>query len=259
MMFIDSVLAGLNPACFSGSMNGFLGGICVLSPEVCQLLGYWWSLGGGEKVPERNLLNLRHLTPILPWMYILEMSADGSLRYRLAGSSLEEAIGRGMAGETYCNVFAATEQAAIMEELYAVSLVQSSGILRTGSFKLNSKNRFDLEVLSLPFQDPRAMGGTILVGVVRPFEYQNQGFVDKWGEFDQRVESILSIPSPRVVTANQLTSRVCDLLINFDIDLRAMDLKKVMEIDDRGLHHKYKEVPSISLDGFDQEHSSSLN
>lgn len=231
----------------------------MLSPEVCQLLGYWWSLGGGEKVPERSLLNLRHLTSILPWMYILEMSEDGSLRYRLAGSSLEEAIGRGMAGETYCNVFSATEQAALMEELYAVSLVQSSGILRTGSFKLHSKKRFDLEVLSLPFQDARAMGGTILVGVVRPFEFQNQGFVDKWGEFDQRVESILTIPSPRIVTENQLSKRVCDLLLDFDIGLRAMNLKKVIEIDDRGLHHKHKEVPSISLDHFDHSVAGTLN
>lgn len=231
----------------------------MLSSEVCQLLGYWWSLGGGEKVPERNLLDLRHLTSILPWMYILEMSADGSLRYRLAGSSLEGAIGRGMAGETYCNVFSATEQAALMEELYAVSLVQSSGILRTGSFKLHSKSRFDLEVLSLPFLDSRSMGGTILVGVVRPFEYQNQGFVDKWGEFDQRVENILTIPSPRVITTEHFSSRVDKLLKDFDINLRAMDLEKVMEIDDRGLHHKYEEVPSMSLEKFDQGLASRLN
>jgi len=231
----------------------------MLSPEVCHLLGYWRSLGGGERVPERSVLNLRHLTSILPWMFILEMSSDGALRYRLAGSSLEEAIGRGMASETYSNVFSATEQAALMEELYAVSLVQSSGILRTGSFKLHSRDRFDLEVLSLPFLDARAMGGTILVGVVRPFEYKNQGFVDKWGELDQRVESILTVPSPRVVTADNLSGRVQALLVDFEISLRAMDLKKVIEIDGLGLHHKYEEVPSLSLDRFDASISSTLN
>jgi hypothetical protein len=231
----------------------------LLSPEVCQLLGYWWSLGGGEKVPERSALDLRHLTSILPWMFILEMAADGSLRYRLAGSSLEEAIGHGMAGETYCNVFSATEQAAIMEELYAVSLVQSSGILRTGSFILNCEKRYDLEVLSLPFQDPRSMGGVILVGVVRPFEFRNQGFVDKWGEFDQRVESILAVPSPRVISTGQLSGRVNGLLDEFGIQLRAMDLKKVIEIDDKGLHHKYDEVPSLNLDKFLLVPASALN
>lgn len=231
----------------------------MLSPEVCQLLGYWRSLGGGDQVPERNVLNLRHLTPILPWMFILEMSTDGSLQYRLAGSSLEEAIGRGMAGQTYGNVFATHEQSSLMEELYAISLVQSSGVLRTGSFKLQSNNRFDLEVLSLPFADSRAMGGTILVGVVRPFEFQNQGFIDRWGEFDQQVERILTIPSPRVVTTAQFSPRVNTLLESFDIDLRVMDLKKVLEIDGLGLHHKYKEVPSISLDKFDQAPRSSLN
>jgi len=231
----------------------------VLCPEVCQLLSYWRSLGGGVTVPERNVLDLRRLTSIMPWMFILEMSPDGSLRYRLAGSLLEEALGCGMAGQTYCTVFSSTEQASIMEELYAVALVQSSGILRTGSFKLNAEANFDLEVLTLPFLDSRAMGGTILVGVVRPFEVQNRSFVDKWGEFEQRLKRIYTIPSPRIVMSSQFSGRVLGLLDELGIEMRAMDLDKVIEIDYNGLHHKYEEVPSVSLETFDQGVDGILN
>jgi len=231
----------------------------VLSSEVCQLLVYWRSLGGGKKVPERCALNLRHLTAILPWMFILEMASDGSLRYRLAGSALEEAIGRGMAGETFGHIFSDTRQAALMEELYAVALVQSCGILGTGSFKLKSDNTFDMEVITLPFLDPRAMGSTILLGVFRPFQAQNRNFVDKWGEFDQKLEKLLTIPSPRSVTASLLSLRVHSLLEELEIELRAMDLEKVMKIEGRGLNDRYPDVPSLSLDSLETARSSTLN
>lgn len=231
----------------------------MLSPEICQLLAYWCSLGGGNKAPERSALDLRHLTSILPWMFILEMSPDGSLRYRLAGSSLEEAMGHGMAGETFGEVFANSQHAALMEELYAVALVQSSGILRTGSFKLHSEVALDMEVLALPFLDARAMGSTILVGVIRPFETKNRAFVDKWGEFDQQLEKLFTIPSPRAVTLSNLSARVHTLLAEFEIELRVMDLAKVIEIDGRGLHDRYKEVPSFSLETLNPDQPSSLN
>lgn len=231
----------------------------MLSPEVCQLLGYWRSLGGGERLPERISLDLRQLTHIMPWMFILEMTEDGALTYRLAGSSLEEALGRGMAGQTYYSIFSETEQACIMEELYATALVQGSGVLRTGALKLRSKSKFDLEVLSLPFSDARAMGGVILVGVIRPFEAKNQAFVDKWGEFDQQLKRLFVIPSPRLVGTQHLSKRVCSSLSDLGVDLRVMDLPKVMEIDNSGMHHKFPEVPSVSLDAFKRSNPSVLN
>lgn len=231
----------------------------MLSPEVCQLLGYWRSLGGGERLPERAALDLRQLTHIMPWMFILEMTEDGALTYRLAGSSLEEALGRGMAGETYYNIFSKTEQACIMEELYATALVQGSGVLRTGSMKLGSQDKFDLEVISLPFNDARAMGGVILVGVIRPFEAKNHAFIDKWGEFDQQLKRLFVVPSPRIVGMPHLSGRVRSSLTALKIDLRVMDLPKVIEIDHNGMHHKFPEVPSLSLDKFRRLNPSILN
>ena len=231
----------------------------LLSPEVCQLLGYWRSLGGGERLPDRCMLDLRQLTHIMPWMFILEMRADGALVYRLAGSSLEEALGRGMSGKTYASVFSETEHATIMEELYATALVQSSGILRTGSFKIDSPDKYDLEVISLPFADARAMGGVILVGVIRPFEVASRSFIDKWGEFDEQLKRLFVVPSPRVVRLQHLSARVFQSLMDLRVDLRVMDLPRVIEIDERGMHHKFEEVPSISLDSYGEQQLYGLN
>lgn len=217
------------------------------------------SIGGGNATPARSLLDLRRLTTILPWMFILEMGDDGSLRYRLAGSSLEEAVGRGMATRTYSEIFSDHEQAAIMEELYAVALVQSCGVLRTGSLSFNDKERFAMEVLALPFAEPRAMGGTILVGVVRPFDVDNMAFVDRWGGFRQELSEILIVPSPRVLAEEQLSARVRRALAILSVKVRALDTAKLLEIDRKGGVPGLMGVPAVDLDSLTGFQSRTLN
>ncbi|MCJ9427635.1 PAS domain-containing protein [Kordiimonas marina] len=230
-----------------------------MSPELCQFLRYWRSLGGGDRVPDRNQLDLRKLTSLLSWMFILEMGKEGALRYRLSGSSLEGAVGCGMSGRVYADIFADHDQAALMEELYAVALVQSCGILRTGAFSLASGRRFDLEVLVLPFAEPRVMGGTELVGVVRPFDYQNQGFIDKWGGFEHEINSLLVVPSPRILTPKHLSPRVLGAMDRAGLEMRALDMETMLELDRLGVQEQYPDVPSLSLDAFDGPQEQSLN
>lgn len=231
-----------------------------MSPELCQLLAYWKDLCVEQKLPERTQLDLRQLTTLMPWMFILEMGKDGSLRYRLAGSSLEEAVGRGMAGRTYAEIFQDHEQAAIMEELYATALVQGCGLVRTGAFTLAADESIDLEVLALPFAESRAMGGTVLVGVVRPFDTLNQGFLDHWGQFQQHLSSLMVVPSPRIITPDQLSDRVKQALTALDVELRALDVVSVLQKFIRG--EKYpeaQEIPSIDLALLSADQEMTLN
>lgn len=231
----------------------------MLSSEVCHLLKYWRSLGGGKATPERTSLDLRKLTNLLPWMFILEMGEDGSLRYRLAGSSLEAAVGRGMAGRTYGEIFSDREQAGLMAELYAVALVQSCGVLRTGALAFDPNETFEMEVLALPFVESRAMGGTILVGVVRPFEVHNQGFTDRWGDFKHDLAEILVVPSPRVLLTSQLSPRVLAVLERLGITIKAVDVDKVLEIESKGGVSGMMGVPSVELDPMGGDQAQCLN
>ncbi len=232
----------------------------MLSPELCQLLAYWHDLGGADALPERSQLDLRRLTTILPWMFILEMGADGSLRYRLAGSSLEEGVGCGMAGKTYADIFSDHEQASVMEELYATSLVQGSGLVRTGSFSLEQDETFDLEVLALPFSDTRAMAGTVLVGVVRPFDMLNQEFSDHWGRFQHDLTTLMVVPSPRVLSREQLSDRVNAMLELIGVELRALDVPKVLALYRSGANKlPGQEIPSFDLDRLSGQQGHTLN
>lgn len=230
----------------------------MLSPELCQLLAYWNALGGAEAPPEREQLDLRQVTGLLPWMFILEMSTDGALKYRLAGSSLEEAVGRGMAGQNYADIFQDHEQASVMEELYATALVQGCGLVRTGAFSLDDTEKFELEVLTVPFSDARAFGGTVLVGVVRPFDVLNQGFMDHWGSFHQDLTTLMVVPAPRIMTPEHLSDRVNGTLDLMGVEIRALDVLKVLQLFGRGGSDDL-DVPSLDLARLSDEQQHQLN
>lgn len=227
--------------------------------ELGQFLNYWHSLGGSQKVPERKLLDLRHLTSILRWMFILELSAEGTLKFRLAGSSIEDALGCGITDRDYSDVFASAGHSGVMEELYALSMVQGCGVLRRGTFTLDGIQEHTMEVLSLPFADSRVLGGTVMVGVVKPFIYQNNSFTDRREGFKQHIESLLLVPSPQLVTVSQLPQRLHSKLMEQEIELKALDTKRLLELNATGEFWPHSEFPSYQLDQVANEMRQSLN
>lgn len=219
-----------------------------MSRELRQFLEYWYALGGGKHPPERSHLDLRQLASILRWMFILEMDESGSLKFRLAGSCIEEALGCGMTDQSYADLFSVNKNASITEELYALSLVQGSGLLRSGTFTLDNKSCMDLQVLALPFADQRAMGGAVMVGAVKPFDYNNPGFVDRRSDFDQFIDELLSVPSPRFLSEDQLSDRLAAKIKDKNVALRVLDVEAVLNSDFGGGMQENKRFPSFTSD-----------
>lgn len=219
-----------------------------MSPELRQFLEYWHSLGGGSYPPERSALDLRQLAAILRWMFILEMDGSGTLKFRLAGSCLEDAIGCDMTDQAYSDILSINEKSAITAELYALCLVQGCGLLRSGTFTLGDAMDLSLQVLALPFADRRAMGGTVMVGAVRPFAFENQSFIDQRDHFDQIIDDLLVVPSPRVVTLDQISPRVRSLMVEQKIEFKALDLKKMLQADLMTLANESFQFPSFTLE-----------
>jgi hypothetical protein len=230
-----------------------------VNTELCQFLSYWHSLGGGRIVPERKRLELRQLTAILRWMFILELSDEGTLKFRLAGSAIEDALGCGITDRDYSDVFSQSGQHDIMEELYALSVVQGCGVLRRGTFTLDGIQHHSMEVLSLPFTDPRVLGGTVMVGVVRPFNHHNNGFKDRREGFNQNIESLFLVPSPHLVTCDQLPQRLQAKITEKQLELRALDTERLLELSASGEFMPYSEFPSHQLDTFVNDMKQALN
>ncbi len=232
----------------------------MLGSEACQFLRYWCSLGGGRIIPDRSNLELRKLTSLLPWMFILEMGPDGSLRYRLVGSAIEEAMGRGMTGQAYADKFRDPEQAAMLEELYSMALVQSCGLIRSGSFYVDGDCSTQMETLVLPFSEARAMGGVVLVGYMKPFDCYNQSFSDKWGSCGMDISDILVIPAPRILDLNQLSAKAQRLLRDHDVHIEALDVHRVLEMDAAtGIDRETIKSPTLSLEKISTDQIRQLN
>jgi len=223
-------------------------GECILGPELCNFLNYWRSLGGGDQVPARRLLDLRRLTSILRWMFILEMDGDGSLRFRLAGSSLEEAVGFGMTDQTYDSIFDSTLDGGMAEELYGLSIVRGCGVLRSGVVTTDGDYFHELEVLALPFADERAMGGTVLVGAIRPIEIENQSFEDRRDTLVMSIDDMFLLPSPNLITPQQMSNRLTQLLKENGIDLRVVDMEQIFNQVEEGIVPNGQSLPSFNLE-----------
>lgn len=219
-----------------------------MGPELYNFLNYWRALGGGDGIPARRQLDLRRLTSVLRWMFILEMDNDGSLRFRLAGSSLEELIGVGMTDKTYDTIFDNSQDSGLAEEIYALSIVRACGVLRSGTVTVGGNYFHELEVLALPFADERAMGGTVLVGAIKPIEIENHTFEDRRKSLSITIDDMFLLPSPYLITPQQMPLRLTEALKDFDIDLRVLDLEKIFDGDNNGIMQFGQSLPSFNLE-----------
>lgn len=199
-------------------------------------------------MPARRLLDLRRLTSILRWMFIMEMGGDGSLKFRLAGSSLEEAMGTGMTDRSYAELFDTQVDGGLAEEIYALSIVCGCGLLRSGMLSLDGVDYQDFEVLALPFSDERAMGGTVMVAAVMPFHFENPGFSDNRDSIHIQIEDMFLIPSPGAIKPKQVHERLEALLQLQEVDLRVLDIEGLLAMNVGGIDAANSELPSHTLE-----------
>ncbi len=199
-------------------------------------------------MPSRRLLDLRRLTSILRWMFILEMDDDGSLRYRLAGSSLEEVVGVGMTDQTYDTIFDNSRDGGIAEEVYALSIVRGCGVLKCGAFTVDGDYFHELEVLALPFADERVLGGTVLVGAIRPVSVDNQIFQDRRKNLSRVIDDMFLLPSPNLITPQQITFNLANKLKEQRIDLRVLDMEQIFNRADGDIMPIDQNLPSFKLE-----------
>lgn len=226
---------------------------------VLSFLNYWRALGGGTQVPSRRSLDLRQLASVLPWMFIMEMASDGTLRFRLAGSSLESAMGVGMTDRNFDELFDTSADDGLGAEIYALSIVRGCGLLRCGSISFDGKNFQPFEVLALPFSDDRALGGTVMVAAVQPFTFENHGFTDMREEIRIRIDKMFMLPSPNIVKPEQVPVHLLEALSEQQIDLKVLDVERLMALITAGELPSGANMPSFSLESASQGIIEQLN
>lgn len=80
------------------------------APAKIEALGaYWESLAGGA-VPERALLDIARIKPLLPYVMLMELERDPFVvRYRLTGTKIDEWVGINVTGRSL-NAFVAGDR-----------------------------------------------------------------------------------------------------------------------------------------------------
>ena len=190
-----------------------------------QFLSYWDGLRGKGAPPVKELIDLKQILSLLPWVSILELAPDGTVTYRLAGSTFEAAFGTGLKGRTLYSQFADEEEGAFYQRLFSQALVAECGVLINGHARFAAEELSSFSMLALPFRTPESLGCVEYMCVVEPFTYDNHQFLDRFGSIQYFDEEIYLIPQNDLIERDTFDRTVHDMLARKDIALRYLDVQ----------------------------------
>ena len=222
-------------------------------------LRYWCGLGGGERVPARHSLDLRELPDALPWMFIANMTADGSLAFSLAGSAVQSAMGTGIINRNYGDMFDNSVDDGLGVEMYTLAIVRGCGLYRCGALTLNGQDYQSFEVLALPFADDRALGGTIMVAAIGPIDAEDRDLTSGTDNIHLDLKHMFMIPSPSFIKAEQIPAKLQKKISDQHVQPKVMDLDGFLSkvADDKVLVSE--DIPSHSLESASKDAAERLN
>ncbi len=86
------------------------------------LFSYWDDLRAGRRAPGRIEIDPARIAPILPETMMLEVTAPGSYRFRIAGTRICESLGMELRGINFLALWSPQDQRTLDRTLYAITL-----------------------------------------------------------------------------------------------------------------------------------------
>jgi len=147
------------------------------APPIRTFWAYAAGCRGERGLPERRRFDPMAVPRLLPHLWILEITGDGSrLRYRLAGSAMVDALGFDPTGRTIEDIVSAKANVNSTQSLrrYWTSMRDGVATWRRGPARhWRNSDWIDVESLCVPF----ALGGpdvAQLIGISRRFSDQGK-------------------------------------------------------------------------------------
>ncbi len=189
----------------------------------------------------------------------MEMTSNGTLRLRLAGSSIEAAMGIGMTDRSFDELFDTKADRGIGAETYALSLIHGAGLLRRGLLSFDGKNAQPFEVLALPFADSRVAAGTVLIAAVRPFIHENHSFIDLRKNIRIRINKMFMLPPSNVEIQDQIPAKLSEALLIKQVELNVVDADQFAAILNTDEMSSEADVHSFAYEGSPLDIARQLN
>ena len=101
--------------------------------ELRQLYAHWQELRGGRFAPARRELDPTQIPRLLPYLALVEVRGDGRLRYRLAGTEVEQFFGTKMTGR-HLDELASGEYRQFLEDVYRAVIERRVPVYATNTY-----------------------------------------------------------------------------------------------------------------------------
>jgi hypothetical protein len=139
-----------------------------------KLADYWLSLWSGNQLPLRSQLSPSRMKDLLPGIGIFEVRAGESSRCRLAGTAIQRALGREIAGSDWRTYTLPDQQA---ERLTRNSAIANGAVGIGTRNTITSEGPSTTQELQLPFADETEDGARLILFHLdwRPVETLNNG------------------------------------------------------------------------------------
>jgi hypothetical protein len=133
------------------------------------LLRYWELIRGERSVPTRSDLDLRKITDIVPWLFILERNpVRQAYRLRLAGTGISLLWGRDLTGGEFLDEWRETERLFVGSVLDRVVARLQPFVARAHATSTDG-NGLKLEMLGVPIRSS-ANNQVQILGAILPLD-----------------------------------------------------------------------------------------
>lgn len=141
------------------------------SKTAIEIYAYWDELRGHREVPSRNQIEPAHIRNILADLFILEKTANGDVRFRLAGTRICALFARELRSTAFDALWLGEQTARLRRVTNEVMQHKSPVVLSASAALAGTADRLPTEIILLPLRSPdgdidRIIGA--LVPLTRP-------------------------------------------------------------------------------------------
>lgn len=124
----------------------------LVDERLRRFLDYWLSLRRGRRLPSRRDLDPVAIPWALPLIWLCDVVGPNSYRYRLAGETINEVYGRGLAG-LYLKELIRPEGYEMVRARYDATVAGPAIVHSIGRIYARSDRHYQGERLILPLSD----------------------------------------------------------------------------------------------------------
>jgi len=136
-----------------------------------RLYDYWLGKCGSRRMPARSDLDPSEITPLLPYIIIVDR-ADDQFRYRLMGTAVVHELGRDLTGTAVGSYIGEPKSAnAGVRDVYKRAWTNAQPVFASGQFYFRTGSIHSVSLLALPLSADGVHAEKVIATLIARFNY----------------------------------------------------------------------------------------